>query len=327
MRTRILGRGLAVAEIGYGCMGLDHHRGPAVDHSDAIALIRSAFDQGVTHFDTAETYGPFTNEALVGEALEPVRDEVVIATKFGFREGQQDLGLDSRPERIRLVAEASLKRLRTDRIDIFYQHRVDPAVPIEDVAGTVRDLIAEGKVGHFGLSEAGLDTIRRAHQVQPVTVLQSEYSLWWREPEELLMPVLAKLGIGLVAFSPLGRGFLTGRMDETVSFDDPNDSRKNNPILSAENRLANQAVIDLVNDVAQRRGATPAQVSLAWLLTRGSSIVPIPGTTKPIRLAENIAAAEVELSDEEVAEIDRRFAAIEVRGERFSGSLAAGTAR
>lgn len=327
MLFRTLGRGLEVSAIGFGCMGLNHHRGPALDAAAAVALMRTAHEQGVTHFDTAEAYGPFTNESLVGEALAPVRDEVVIATKFGFRDGHQERGLDSRPERIRQVAEESLKRLRTDRIDIFYQHRVDPAVPIEDVAGTVRDLIAEGKVGHFGLSEAGVDIVRRAHAVQPVTVLQSEYSLWWRELERDVLPALEELGIGLVAFSPLGRGFLTGRMDESVSFGDPNDSRKNNPILSAENRRANQSIVDLLADIAARRDATPAQVALAWLLARRPWIVPIPGTTKPHRLAENLAAAQLALSEADVAEIDSRFAAIEVHGERFAGALAAGVSR
>ena len=282
MQTRQLGRsGLEVSAIGLGCMGMSFGYGPAKGREEMIALLRAAVERGVTFFDTAQVYGPFTNEDLVGEALQPVRDRVVIATKFGFAfdaEGKAQ-GLDSRPEHIRKTTDASLKRLRTDVIDLLYQHRVDPNVPIEDVAGTVRELIQEGKVRHFGLSEAGVKTIRRAHAVQPVTALQSEYSLWWREPEEEILPLLEELGIGFVPFSPLGKGFLTGKIDETTTFDST-DFRNTVPRFSAENRRANQALVDLVAAVAARKGATPAQVALAWVLAQKPWIVPIPGTTK-----------------------------------------------
>jgi aryl-alcohol dehydrogenase-like predicted oxidoreductase len=281
-----------------------------------------AVERGVTFFDTAECYGPFTNEELVGQALEPVRDSVVIATKFGFEEGDSKKALDSRPERIRAVADASLKRLRTDRIDLFYQHRVDPQVPIEDVAGAVKDLIGQGKVRHFGLSEAGVETIRRAHAVQPVAALQSEYSLWWREPEKELLPALEELGIGFVPFSPLGKGFLTGKIDEKTSFEE-NDFRRVVPRFSPEARLANQALVDQIGHIATAKGATSAQIALAWLLAQKPWIVPIPGTTKPHRLEENIAAGEVALSAQELAEIAALLARIEVQGERYPAQLAA----
>jgi aryl-alcohol dehydrogenase-like predicted oxidoreductase len=320
MQKRILGHsGLEVSALGLGCMGMSFGYGPPKDKPEMIALIRAAFDLGVTFFDTAEVYGPFINEELVGEALAPFRRHVVIATKFGFRLDPQTgkpAGLDSRPSRIREVAEASLRRLRTDAIDLFYQHRVDPDVPIEDVAGAVGDLIREGKVRHFGLSEAGVRTIRRAHAVQPVAALQSEYSIWWREPESDILPALEELGIGFVPFSPLGKGYLTGKIDETVTFDSA-DFRSSVPRFSPEARKANRAVVLLLEDFARRRNATPAQIALAWLLARKPWIVPIPGTTKLERLRENLAAASLALSPEEVREIDNASADIHVQGARY----------
>ena len=321
MEKRKLGNsGLEVPAVGLGCMGLSFGYGPATDKQEGVRLIRAAVDLGVTFFDTAEAYGPFTNEALVGEALEPFRDGVVIATKFGFKEGVPQNGLDSRPERIRAVAEASLKRLRKDRIDLFYQHRVDPEVPIEDVAGTVKDLVQEGKVKHFGLSEAGVQTIRRAHAVQPVTALQSEYSLWWRGPEIEALPTLEELGIGFVPFSPLGRGFLTGTIDETTTFDST-DFRNLLPRFSAEARKANQALVKLVGHIATEKGVTPAQIALAWLLAQKPWIVPIPGTTKLPRVEENIGSAEVELHAEDLREIERAVSKVEVQGARYPEHL------
>ena len=321
MQTRKLGTsGLEVSALGLGCMGLSFGYGPAVDEQQGIALIRSAVDRGVTFFDTAEAYGPFANEELVGESLAGVRDRVVIATKFGFKNGKTADGLDSRSQNIRAVAEAALKRLRTDRIDLFYQHRVDPAVPIEDVAGTVKDLIQAGKVKHFGLLEAGVQTIRRAHAVQPVAALQSEYSLWWREPEKEILPLLAELGIGLVSFSPLGKGFLTGKITESTTFD-TNDFRNIVPRFTPEARKANQALVDLLGSVAQRKRATPAQIALAWLLAQKPWIVPIPGTTKLHRLDENLGAAAVVLSAEDLREIDTAAAQITVQGARYPASL------
>ena len=321
MKTRTLGNnGLQVSSIGLGCMGLSFAYGPAAEKADGIALLRAAVERGVTFFDTAEVYGPFNNEELVGEALAPVRDQVVIATKFGFRNGQSADGVDSRPETIRAVAEASLKRLKTDRIDLFYQHRVDPAVPIEDVAGTVKDLVAEGKVKHFGLSEAGADIIRRAHAVQPVAALQSEYSLWWREPETTVLPVLKELGIGFVPFSPLGRGFLTGAIDASTTFD-KSDFRNQLPRFAEENRKANAGLIDLLGRIADGLGASRAQVALAWLLAQQPWIVPIPGTTKLHRLDENIAAADLQLSAADLAAIDAALQQIEVIGERYPASV------
>ena len=319
MKTRRLGASdLEVSEIGYGCMGLSFGYGRAVDKEDGIALIRAAVDRGVTFFDTAEVYGPFTNEELVGEALAPVRDQVIIATKFGFRiaDGKQS-GLDSRPEHIREVVTASLERLKTDHIDLLYQHRVDPTVPIEEVAGTVKTLIEEGKVRHFGLSEAGVEVIRRAHAVQPVTALQSEYSLWWREPEAEILPALEELGIGFVPFSPLGRGYLTGKIDENTTFE-ASDFRSTVPRFSPENRKANRGFVELLGSIADQKGATPAQVALAWLLARRPWIVPIPGTTKQHRLDENLAAVDVALTEDELADIERAAAAIEVHGARYS---------
>ncbi len=316
MEQRELGNsGLRVSAIGFGCMGLSFGYGPATDHRDAIAVIHSAVEQGVTLFDTAEAYG--ANEELVGEALAPFRDRVVIATKFGFRNGDPKQGLDSRPERIRAVAEQSLRRLKTDRIDLFYQHRADPAVPIEEVAGTVRDLIREGKVKHFGLSEAGVRTIRRAHAVQPVAALQSEYSLWWREPEEAILPVLEELGIGFVPFSPLGKGFLTGGIDAATRFD-ATDFRNTVPRFSAEARQANAALVDIVGALASARNVTPAQVALAWLLAQKPWIVPIPGTTKLHRLHENLGAATVTLAPAELEDIGRAIAQVPVQGERYA---------
>jgi pyridoxine 4-dehydrogenase len=321
MKTRTLGNnGLQVSSIGLGCMGLSFAYGPAAEKSDGIALLRAAVERGVTFFDTAEVYGPYTNEELLGEALAPVRNQVVIATKFGFKNGKSAEGVDSRPENIRAVAEASLKRLKTDRIDLFYQHRVDPAVPIEDVAGTVKDLIAEGKVKHFGLSEAGADVIRRAHAVQPVAALQSEYSLWWREPETTVLPVLKELGIGFVPFSPLGRGFLTGAIDASTTFD-KNDFRNQLPRFAEENRKANAGLIDLLGRIADGLGASRAQVALAWLLAQQPWIVPIPGTTKLHRLDENIAAADLQLSASDLAAIEGALQQIEVLGERYPASL------
>jgi len=320
VRKRKLGNSeLEVSALGLGCMGLSFGYGPAVDAGEAIPFLRHAVDLGVTLFDTAEAYGPGTNEKLVGEALAPVRNRVVLATKFGFRNGIPTDGLDSRPETIRAVAEASLTRLRTDRIDLFYQHRVDPEVPIEDVAGTVGRLVDEGKVLHFGLSEAGPEAIRRAHAVQPVTALQSEYSVWWREPETKTFPTLEELGIGFVPFSPLGRGFLSGTIDSTTELA-PDDFRANVPRFSAENRRANQAVVDLLKRIASRKEATPAQIALAWLLAQKPWIVPIPGTTKRHRLEENVAAAEIELTAEDLREIEDAASTIEIQGARYSES-------
>jgi len=323
MKTRKLGNcGLEVSVLGLGCMGLSYGYGPATNKNDGIKLIRAAVDAGVTFFDTAECYGPFANEELVGEALEPVRDHVVIATKFGFQDGDSHKAQDSRPERIRQVADASLKRLRTDRIDLFYQHRVDPKVPIEEVAGTVKELIREGKVKHFGLSEAGAQTIRRAHAVQPVAALQSEYSMWWREPEKEIIPTLEELCIGLVPFSPLGKGFLTGKIDANTSFA-KEDFRNIVPRFSHEARAANQALVDQIGSIAAGKGATPAQIALAWLLAQKPWIVPIPGTTKLHRLKENIAATEVELSKEDLVGIGDVLARIQVQGDRYPSHLAA----
>jgi len=320
MQKRKLGKsGLEVSALGLGCMGMSFGYGPAGDEQEMISVIRAAVDLGVTFFDTAEVYGPYTNEVLVGKALAPVRDQVVIATKFGFHfdaNGKQ-AGLDSRPEHIKQVADLSLKRLKTDRIDLLYQHRVDPNVPIEDVAGAVKDLIGEGKVKHFGLSEAGVQIIRRAHAVQPVTALQSEYSLWWREPEAEIIPTLEELGIGFVPFSPLGKGYLTGKMDENTTFD-RTDFRNTVPRFSAEARKANRVLVDLLDGIAQRKNATPAQIALAWLLSRKPWIVPIPGTTKLHRLQENTAASAVELSMIDLREIDTAAAKITVQGERYS---------
>jgi aryl-alcohol dehydrogenase-like predicted oxidoreductase len=319
MQKRKLGKSnLEVSALGLGCMGLSFDYGPAVAKEDGIKLIRAAVDLGVTFFDTAEVYGPFTNEELVGEALAPVRDRVVIATKFGWKiENGKQAGLDSRPEHIRGVVEASLKRLNTDRIDLLYQHRVDPNVPIEDVAGAVKELIRAGKVRHFGLSEAGVQVIRRAHAVQPVAALQSEYSLWWREPEAEIMPTLEELGIGFVPFSPLGKGFLTGKIDETTTFDS-SDFRNTVPRFSPENRKANQAFVELLGRIAERKKATPAQAALAWLLARKPWIVPIPGTTKPHRLRENVAAAAAELTESDLHDIENAAAQIAVHGARYS---------
>jgi aryl-alcohol dehydrogenase-like predicted oxidoreductase len=321
MQKRILGKsGLEVSALGLGCMGLSFGYGPATDRQDAIALIRKAYELGVTFFDTAEAYGPFINEEILGEAVEPFRKDVVIATKFGFREGHSSKGQDSRPERIRQVAEEALKRLRTDYIDLFYQHRVDTGVPMEDVAGTVKDLIAEGKVKHFGLSEAGVESIRRAHAVQPVAALQSEYSLWWREPEKEILPLLEELGIGLVPFSPLGKGFLTGTINENTSFD-KSDFRNIVPRFSEENRKANQQLVDLLTGISKDKKATPAQIALAWLLAQKPWIVPIPGTTKLHRLEENLGAVNVQLSAEDINQIDIAFAAIPVQGARYPEHL------
>ncbi|MDB5310151.1 MAG: aldehyde oxidase [Gemmataceae bacterium] len=319
MQKRTLGTSnLEVSALGLGCMGLSFGYGPAVETQDGIALIRAAVDLGVTLFDTAEVYGPFTNEDLVGEALAPVRDRVVIATKFGFKfENGKQAGLDSRPTHIREVAEASLKRLKTDRIDLLYQHRVDPNVPIEDVAGAVKELIQAGKVRHFGLSEAGVQTIRRAHAVQPVAALQSEYSLWWREPEAEILPTLEELGIGFVPFSPLGKGYLTGKMDENTTFD-ATDFRNTVPRFSSEARKANQAVVELLGTIAARKNATSAQVALAWLLAQKPWVVPIPGTTKQHLLQENVAATAVELTADDLRDIDTAASRITVQGARYS---------
>jgi aryl-alcohol dehydrogenase-like predicted oxidoreductase len=318
METRTLGAGLEVSAIGLGCMSMSSGYGPPADRQASIALIRAAVERGVTFFDTAQVYGPFTNEELVGEALEPVRDRVVIATKFGFELSTgTSTGLDSRPETIRGSVERSLERLRTDRIDLLYQHRVDPDVSVEDVAGTVKELVAEGKVRHFGLSEAGVGTIRRAHAVQPVTALQSEYSLWWREPEDEILPALEELGIGFVPFSPLGRGFLTGRIDHTTTFD-ASDFRNSIPRFEPHAREANRAFVDLLARVAERKGATPAQVALAWLLAQRPWIVPIPGTTRRERMEENVAAAGVELTPGDLHEIDE--AQLTAHGERYDES-------
>jgi aryl-alcohol dehydrogenase-like predicted oxidoreductase len=319
MQMRKLGN-LEVSALGLGCMGMSSAYGPPADTAQMVALIRRAHDLGVTHFDTAEAYGPFTNETLLGEALAPIRDKVVIATKFGFNidpdTGARGPGTNSLPAHIRRVAEDALKRLKTDRIDLFYQHRVDPAVPIEDVAGTVKDLIAEGKVLHFGLSEAGVHTIRRAHAVQPITAVQSEYSLFWRGPEAELLPVLDELNIGFVPFSPLGAGFLTGKIDETTTFD-PTDFRNMVPRLAPDARKANMALVELVKDVAAAKGATPAQIALAWLLVQRDAISPIPGTTKLHRLEENLGAAAVVLTAEDLREIKTALAGIEVQGARL----------
>src|SRR4051812_22454585 len=322
MQKRMLGKsGLEVSALGFGCMGISFGYGAASSREDGVAIIRAAFDGGVTFFDTAEAYGPFTNEELVGEALGPVRDQVVIATKFGFKfENGKQAGLDSRPAHIREVAEASLKRLNTDRIDLFYQHRVDPNVPIEDVAGAVKDLIREGKVKHFGLSEAGAQTIRRAHAVQPVAALQSEYSLWWREPEREILPTLEELGIGFVPFSPLGKGFLTGKIDEKTTFD-PSDFRNVVPRFTEDNRKTNLAFVEWLKTFAERKQATPAQVALAWLLAQKPWIVPIPGTTKRSRLEENLGAAEIQLTADDLREIDRAASQIKVHGARYPERL------
>jgi len=318
MQKRKLGdSGLEVSAIGLGCMGLSFGYGPATDRQQAISLIRAAVERGVTFFDTAEVYGPFTNEELVGEALAPYRDRVVIATKFGFRNGDSKAGLDSSPERIREVADASLKRLKTDWIDLFYQHRVDPSVPIEDVAGAVKDLIREGKVKHFGLSEAGAKTIRRAHAVQPVAAVQSEYSLWWREPEKEIIPTLEELGIGFVPFSPLGKGFLTGAINENTAFDST-DFRNTVPRFTPEARKANQTLVDLLGQIAAEKKATPAQIALAWLLARKPWIVPIPGTTKLHRLEENLGAAFIELTPDDLRSIESTISRITVQGDRYS---------
>jgi len=321
MKTRTLGKDLRVSEIGYGAMGLSFGYGPPTERQQAIALIRDAVERGVTFFDTAQVYGPFANEEVVGEALEPFRGRVAIATKFGWNidpdTGEHKGGVNSAPALIRRLTEGSLKRLRVDAIDLYYQHRVDPNVPIEDVAGTVKDLVAEGKVKRFGLSEAGVKTIRRAHAVMPVTALQSEYSLFWREPEDEILPALEELGIGFVPFSPLGRGFLTGKVDESTTFD-PKDFRSSVPRFSAENRKANQAVVDLLKRVAAEKKATPAQIALAWILAKKPWIVPIPGTTKLHRLEENLGAAKVELSKDDVREIDEASSRIVIKGERYN---------
>jgi aryl-alcohol dehydrogenase-like predicted oxidoreductase len=325
MQKRTLGNsGLEVSALGLGCMGMSTSYGRIPDKQEMISLLRAAVDRGITFFDTAEVYGPFTNEELVGEALSPIRDQVVIATKFGFKidpSGQRtQMGVDSRPEHIKEVADASLKRLKTDYIDLFYQHRVDPAVPIEDVAGAMKELIDAGKVRHFGLSEPGVETIRRAHAVQPVTAIQNEYSLWTRTPEAEVLPLLEELGIGFVPYSPLGRGFLTGKIDESTTFES-NDFRNILPRFSAEARKANQALVDLLKSIGERKNATPAQIALAWLLAQKPWIVPIPGTTKLNRLEENIGAVEVELSDDDLRDIDSAASKIKVEGERYPEQL------
>jgi aryl-alcohol dehydrogenase-like predicted oxidoreductase len=329
MNKRKLGDGLEVSAIGLGCMGLSFGLGPAADKGEAIQVIRSAVERGVTLFDTAEGYGPFVNEELVGEALQPVRDQVVIATKFGFKidENKQIVGLDSRPEHIREVVEASLKRLRTDRIDLLYQHRVDPAVPIEDVAGTVRDLVREGKVKHFGLSEAGIENIRRAHAVQPVAAIQNHYSLWQREPEQGALALCEELGIGFVAWGPLGQGFLTGAITRDMKFDDPSDLRSTFPRFTKESLEANFAVVDFLKELASRKGFTPAQVALAWLLSRKPFIVPIPGGTKMEHLDDNLPAAGLQLSEGDIREIDEAFAKIDIQGAPLSEALDAAIVR
>lgn len=317
MEKRKLGKsGLEVSALGLGCMGISFGYGPATDTKDAIKLIRAAFELGVTFFDTAEAYGPYVNEEVVGEALKPFRDQVVIATKFGFKNGTPAQGTDSRPENIRAVTEASLKRLGTDRIDLLYQHRVDPNVPMEDVAGTVKQLIAEGKVKHFGMSEAGVESIRKAHAVQPVTALQSEYSLWWREPEAEILPLLEELGIGFVPFSPLGKGFLTGAIDANTSFAQ-NDFRNIVPRFSEENRKANQGLVDALGRIAAQKNATNAQIAIAWLLAQKPWIVPIPGTTKISRLEENMAASAIELTKQDLTEIESALSNIQVQGARY----------
>ena len=324
MQKRRLGKSnLEVSSIGLGCMGMSFGLGPAMDKKEGIALIRAAVERGVTFFDTAEVYGPFTNEELVGEALAPFRDQVVIATKFGFKidpSTGKSVGTDSRPDHIKEVVEASLKRLKTDRIDLLYQHRVDSDVPIEDVAGAVKELIQQGKVKHFGLSEAGVETIRRAHAVQPVTALQSEYSLWWREPEDEILPALEELGIGFVPFSPLGKGFLTGKISADTQFD-KSDFRNVVPRFTPENRKANQAVVDLVGKVAEQKKATSAQIALAWILAQKPWMVPIPGTTKLQRLEENLGAAAVELTPDDLRQIDNASSKIAVQGERYPENL------
>jgi aryl-alcohol dehydrogenase-like predicted oxidoreductase len=322
MQKRTLGNSnLEVSAIGYGCMGLNFGYGPAADTQEAISLIRSAVERGVTFFDTAQVYGPFTNEELVGEALAPFREQVVIATKFGFEfdSDGQPRGLNSRPEYIKQMTEGSLRRLGVEAIDLYYQHRVDPDVPIEEVAGAVKELIQEGKVKHFGLSEAGVQTIRRAYTVQPVTAVQSEYSLWWREPEEEILPTLEELGIGFVPFSPLGKGFLTGKIDDTTTFDS-SDFRNTVPRFTPENRKANQDLVDLLARIAAKKQATPAQIAIAWLLAQKPWIVPIPGTTKLSRLEENLAAVDVELTPEDLREIEGAASKITVRGARYSES-------
>jgi aryl-alcohol dehydrogenase-like predicted oxidoreductase len=321
MQKRKLGNSnLEVSAIGLGCMGLSFGYGPAVDKQAGIALIRSAFERGVTFFDTAEAYGPFTNEELLGEALAPFRAQVVIATKFGFESGKVEAGLNSKPDHIKKVADAALKRLKTNVIDLFYRHRVDPAVPIEDVAGAVKDLIHAGKVRHFGLSEAGVPTIRRAHAVQPVTALQSEYSLWWREPEKEVLPTLQELGIGFVPFSPLGKGFLTGAISESTTFDST-DFRNIVPRFTPEARKANQALVDLLGKIATTKQATPAQIALAWLLAQKPWIAPIPGTTKLHRLQENLAAADVELTPDDLSAIEAAVSGVTVQGDRYPAHL------
>jgi aryl-alcohol dehydrogenase-like predicted oxidoreductase len=331
MKTRKLGKsGLEVSTVGLGCMGMSFGYGPPKDKQEMIALLRAAVERGITFFDTAEVYGPFTNEELVGEALAPFRDQVAIATKFGFKPASDDQSrwseLDSRPEHIKEVAEASLKRLRTDVLDLFYQHRVDPTVPIEDVAGAVKELIDEGKVKHFGLSEPGVQTIRRAHAVQPVTAVQNEYSLWWRKPEEEVLPALEELGIGFVPYSPLGRGFLTGRIDENTTFDS-SDFRNILPRFTPEARKANQALVDLLGAIATRKKATPAQIALAWLLAQKPWIVPIPGTTKLKRLEENIGATSIELTPEDLRDIESAASKISVQGARYPEHIEEKTGR
>jgi aryl-alcohol dehydrogenase-like predicted oxidoreductase len=321
MYTRKLGSGLEVSAIGFGCMGISFGYGPAMEKPAAITLIRSAVDRGVTLFDTAEAYGAF-NEEVVGEALAPVRDRVVIATKFGFKDGDSKVGVDSRPDRIRTVVDQSLRRMKTDRIDLFYQHRPDPNVPIEDVAGAVQELIRAGKVKHFGLSEAGVETIRRAHAVQPVTALQSEYSMWWRDPETAILPALEELGIGFVPFSPLGKGFLTGAIDDKTSFS-KDDFRNIVPRFSPEARKTNQALVDQIAAIAATKNLTSAQVALAWVLAQKPWIVPIPGTTKLHRLEENIAASDVKLGENDLRRIGEALASIRVEGERYPAHLAA----
>lgn len=319
MQKRILGNGLEVSALGMGCMGLSFGYGPAIDKKEGIKLIREAYEQGITFFDTAEAYG-IENEELVGEALNPFRNEVVIATKFGFKDGNANNRQDSRPERIRAVAEESLRRLKTDVIDLFYQHRVDPNVPIEDVAGTVKELIQEGKVKHFGLSEAGVESIRKAHAVQPVTALQSEYSIWWREPELEILPTLEELGIGFVPFSPLGKGFLTGAINENTKFDS-SDFRNIVPRFTEENRKANQRLVELLSEIAYQKEATPAQIALGWLLAQKPWIVPIPGTTKSHRLTENIGGASINLSSNDIKKIDYAFSQTTIHGDRYPAHL------
>lgn len=314
--------GLEVSALGLGCMGLSFGYGPETNKEEGIKLIRSAFELGVTFFDSAEAYGPYKNEELLGEALAPIRDQVVIATKFGFEKGQTALGMNSKPENIRSMTEAALKRLRTDRIDLLYQHRVDPNVPMEDVAGTVKELINEGKVKYFGLSEAGVDSIKRAHAVQPVTALQSEYSLWWREPEKEILPTLEELGIGFVPFSPLGKGFLTGAINQHTKFD-KTDFRNVVPRFAEENRKANQIVVEMISEFAKKKNATSAQVALAWILAQRPWIVPIPGTTKIIRLEENMKAEQLILTKNDLHEIGNAFSAIEVKGARYPAALQA----